>query len=63
MPQQQLNALITVSHQLPAIAKQLKIANKLKAIEIKWMVKSQGYFNNTALDALDDEIDYALEGK
>lgn len=63
MPQQQLNALIAVAHQLPAIAKQLKIANKLKAIEIKWMVKSQGYFNNTALDALDDEINYALEGK
>lgn len=63
MPQQQLNALIAVAHQLPAIAKQLKIANKLKAIEIKWMVKAQGYFNNDALDRLDDEIDSALEGE
>ena len=35
MPQQQLNALIAVSHQLPAIAKQLKIANELKALEIR----------------------------
>ena len=35
MPQQQLNALIAVAHQLPAIAKQLKIANELKALEIR----------------------------
>ena len=35
MPQSQLNALIAVSHQLPEIAKQLKIANKLKAWELK----------------------------
>ena len=35
MPQQQLNALIAVSHQLPEIAKQLKIANELKAWELK----------------------------
>lgn len=35
MPQTQLNALLAVSHQLPAIAKQLKIANELKALELK----------------------------
>jgi len=35
MPQQQLNALIAVAHQLPEIAKQLKIANELKAWELK----------------------------
>lgn len=35
MPQEQLNALLTVAHQLPEIAKQLKIANKLKAWELK----------------------------
>lgn len=29
------NALIAVSHQLPEIAKQLKIANELKALEIR----------------------------
>ena len=61
MPQQQLNALIAVAHQLPEIAKQLKIANELKAIEIKWMVKSQGYFTNDALNRLQDEIDSTLE--
>lgn len=35
MPQTQTNALIAVSHQLPEIAKQLRIANKLKALEIR----------------------------
>ena len=35
MPQQQLDALIAVAHQLPEIAKQLKIANELKAWELK----------------------------
>ena len=35
MPQVQLNALIAVAHQLPEIAKQLKIANELKAWELK----------------------------
>ena len=35
MLQTQLNALIAVSHQLPEIAKQLRIANELKALEIR----------------------------
>lgn len=35
MPQEQLNALIVVVQQLPEIAKQLKIANELKAWELK----------------------------
>lgn len=35
MPQVQPDALITVAHQLPEIAKQLKIANELKAWELK----------------------------
>ncbi len=35
MLQAQLNALIAVAHQLPEIAKQLKIANELKALEIR----------------------------
>ena len=34
MPQVQLDALITLVRQLPEIAKQLKIANELKALEI-----------------------------
>lgn len=35
MPQQQLNALIALSHCLPVIAEQLRIMNELKAIELK----------------------------
>ncbi len=35
MPQFQIDALITVARQLPEIAKQLKIANELKAWELK----------------------------
>lgn len=35
MPQEQLNALLAVADQLPEIAKQLRIANKLKAWELK----------------------------
>ena len=35
MMQSELNALIAVAHQLPEIAKQLKIANELKALEIR----------------------------
>ena len=35
MPQEQLNALIALADQLPEIAKQLRIANKLKAWELK----------------------------
>ena len=42
MPQAQLNACLSLTHQLPAIAnqlsaiaKQLKIANQLKAFELK----------------------------
>lgn len=33
--QAQLNACMSIAYQLPAIAKQLKIANKLKALELK----------------------------
>lgn len=35
MTQAQLNAFLAVSHQLPEIAKQLRIANELKALEMK----------------------------
>lgn len=34
MPEVQLDALITVAHQLPEIAKQLRIANELKALDL-----------------------------
>ena len=35
MPQFQTEALATVIHQLPELVKQLKIANQLKALELK----------------------------
>lgn len=35
MTQAELNAFVAVAHQLPEIAKQLKIANELKAWELK----------------------------
>ena len=33
--QAQLNACMSITYQLPAIAKQLRIANQLKALELK----------------------------
>lgn len=41
MPQAQLNAFLAVSHQLPVIAKQLRIANELKALEMKIIYKDK----------------------
>ena len=35
MPQAQLNALLAIVHQLPAIVKELKKANELKALELR----------------------------
>ena len=37
------NALIAVSRQLPEIAKQLRIANELKAMELKLKFGVRGY--------------------
>lgn len=41
MPRCQENACFSLIYQLPEIAKQLKIANKLKALELK--LKFHGY--------------------
>ena len=46
------NALIAVSNRLPEIAKQLRIANELKAMELK--LKFHGRIH-------DDEVDEILE--
>lgn len=35
MPQCEMNALLATSHYLPEIARQLAIANKLKALELR----------------------------
>lgn len=40
MPQAQLNALIAVVHQLPAIVKELRKANELKALELKIRIQN-----------------------
>ena len=39
MPQIQIDALYSLCHSLPKIADQLKKMNKLKALELKQMVK------------------------
>lgn len=59
MPQAQLNALIAVAHQLPEIAKQLKIANELKALELKRTAGS----SVKALYELTAEIDNIMKGE
>ena len=40
MPQAQLNALLSVAHQLPAIVKELRKANELKALELKIRIQN-----------------------
>ena len=39
MPQAQLNALLAVAHQLPAITQELRKANKLKALELRLKIQ------------------------
>ena len=52
--QAQLNACMSIVYQLPAIAKQLKIANKLKAWELKYNHRELGPIqtNATAIDII-----------
>ena len=57
MPQVQLDALITVAHQLPEIVKQLKIANELKAWELKI-----AYREMTPPWRHDEQIDAIMKG-
>ena len=58
MPQAQLNALTAVAHQLPEIAKQLKIANELKAWELKYKHRELGPTQTNAV-----EIDKIMKGE
>ena len=39
MPQVQLNSLLAIAHQLPAIAEELKKANELKALELRLKIQ------------------------
>ena len=54
MPQIQVDALATLVHQLPELVKQLKIANKLKAWELKYNHRELGPIqtNATAIDII-----------
>ena len=55
MLQTELNALNSVARQLPEIAKQLKIANELKALELKRAVDlsvKAPYEWNAAIDKI-----------
>lgn len=59
MPQQQLNALIAVAHEFPVIAKQLKIANELKALELK--IRLQNDWSNSKQEIT--TVDNIIKGK
>ena len=54
MPQIQLDSLCTIVRQLPEIAKQLKIANELKAWELKLKYKelTPPYDHAAQIDAI-----------
>lgn len=58
MPQIQVDALMTIVHQLPNLVKQLEIANKLKALELKGMIRD-GHLNHITPEM----VDSTLEGK
>jgi hypothetical protein len=58
MPQTQVNALTTIVCQLPELVNQLKIANKLKAWELKYNHRELGPIQNNAI-----EIDEIMKGE
>ena len=58
MPQIQVDAFATFVHQLPELVEQLKIANKLKAWELKYNHRELGPIQNNAI-----EIDAIMKGK
>lgn len=58
MPQSQLNAYLSLAYRLPEIVKQLEIANKLKALELK--LKFNGFVRPTPTWA--EEVDKLLKG-
>lgn len=53
------NALIAVSQQLPEIAKQLRIANELKAMELK--IRLQNDWSNSKQEIT--TVDNIIKGK
>jgi len=58
MPQIQVDALATLVHQLPELVEQLKIANKLKAWELKYNHRELGPIQTNAI-----EIDKIMKGE
>ena len=58
MPQIQVDALVTLVHQLPELVEQLKIANKLKAWELKYNHCELGPTQTNAI-----EIDNIMKGE
>lgn len=58
MPQIQVNALTALAHQLPELVKQLKIANELKAWELKYKHRELGPTQHNAI-----EIDAIMKGE
>ena len=59
MPQIQVDALVTLVHQLPELVEQLKIANKLKA----WELKKEYCSSLPALYDGSDEIGKIMKGE
>ena len=57
MHQTQFEALMTIVHQLPNLVEQLKIANKLKAWELKYNHRELGPIQTNAI-----EIDNIMKG-
>ena len=64
MPQIQVDALATFVHQLPELVNQLKIANKLKAWELKhkyWWVSLQDHYDSSDDESNDESDDSSNE--
>lgn len=59
MPQTQVDAFMTIIHQLPELVEQLKIANKLKT----WELKKKYCSSLPALYDGSDTIDKIMKGE
>lgn len=57
MPQAQLNALLAVAHQLPALVKELRKANELKALELKIRIQNDWRPSTNMLGEIDDIVE------
>lgn len=57
MPQAQLNALLAVAHQLPAIAEELRKANELKVLELKLRIQNDWHSSENMLGEIDDIVE------